>query len=450
MLRSRSFSVRDSIEMTTFSDPSPFDQQAIAGSSPNKRYFLVVTTRGIIKSNEVESALWAFDANDVRRYLLTARSQNPPRPRLLTRVSAVPRREADRPNAPVIRDLRWTDNSSWIYFLADDSDGNSRLYRIRPDAGGPQEISQPHANITHFDFTSDAVAYTTSAIASTADISRDLTGYPINSESRSITGLPLDSILFPVRGVEPLILSLWIWRNGIRYEIRHKGALLRVLDRDDYSTVLSLSPSGLYAIWSLPVESIPPTWELYTPPPGFEHRRISASDSSTNSSFNANRPREYTLVNLRTGSTIPLVDAPQGNAILYGDVDKAVWSKGGDRLIVTNTLLPLGGVDGPERAERVRPCAAASVDLPSREAQCITFTRDSPTTPEHGTSMRLKSASFVAPNNDVLLVFTASDHHAVYEQFHYASSRRWIRNWSRSDIPEAVNLLTLIVKTIAQ
>src|SRR6185312_717476 len=55
----RFFTVRDSIEMARFGrtarDPL---------FSPDKKFFVVVTSRGLIPSNEIESVLWLFDFSD--------------------------------------------------------------------------------------------------------------------------------------------------------------------------------------------------------------------------------------------------------------------------------------------------------------------------------------------------------------------------------------------------
>ncbi len=57
----QSFTVRSSIGTERFSDPSARDPAAKVKYSPDLRYALIVTTRGLPASNQVESTLWVFD-----------------------------------------------------------------------------------------------------------------------------------------------------------------------------------------------------------------------------------------------------------------------------------------------------------------------------------------------------------------------------------------------------
>src|SRR5882757_8185597 len=60
------FSVRDSIELTTFNEPSELEHDAKPIFSPDGKHFLAVTTRGLIRSDQVESMLWVYDTAAVR------------------------------------------------------------------------------------------------------------------------------------------------------------------------------------------------------------------------------------------------------------------------------------------------------------------------------------------------------------------------------------------------
>jgi hypothetical protein len=85
----RAFTVKDSIEMTTFSDPYTRLSDAECKKSPDGKHFFVTTTRGILRTNELESTLWVYSAIEVDRYLHEEVGQ-PPKPRLLFRIKGIP------------------------------------------------------------------------------------------------------------------------------------------------------------------------------------------------------------------------------------------------------------------------------------------------------------------------------------------------------------------------
>src|ERR1700679_195778 len=92
LAQSHEFAVSDSIRMSRFSDPPAWYPQASVKYSPDRKHFLVVTSRGLIESDQVESSLWAFDSEAVRKFLEAdsdAHSLKPPRPRLLARLTTV-------------------------------------------------------------------------------------------------------------------------------------------------------------------------------------------------------------------------------------------------------------------------------------------------------------------------------------------------------------------------
>ena len=102
------FSVRDSIEMTRFSDPSDFERESKARLSPDGNYFLVITSRGLMESNRIESTLWIFSKDDVRSFLTAPSAAAWLSPRTLATVAAVPIADAVATYSPVISSARWS------------------------------------------------------------------------------------------------------------------------------------------------------------------------------------------------------------------------------------------------------------------------------------------------------------------------------------------------------
>ena len=59
----------------------------------------------------------------------------------------------------------------------------------------------------------------------------------------------------------------------------------------------------------------------------------------------------------------------------HSDSEKAVWSPSGRTVLLTNTYLPLGGVDPAERSRRAQACAAAVIRISSGESKCVVYSR---------------------------------------------------------------------------
>src|SRR5258707_14941658 len=86
---SRPFTVQDSIEMSTFSDPFTRHPGDVCKMSPDGAHFLVVTTRGVLKRNELVSTVWLFNVKEVTTYTNSSHLDRP-RPSRLEEVSVSP------------------------------------------------------------------------------------------------------------------------------------------------------------------------------------------------------------------------------------------------------------------------------------------------------------------------------------------------------------------------
>ncbi len=73
------FSVADDIEMVRFNDQ--FTDPGFPGSkvsaSPDGMHFAVVTSKGILKSDKIESTLYVFDKGMIADFLVDAAKQPP-------------------------------------------------------------------------------------------------------------------------------------------------------------------------------------------------------------------------------------------------------------------------------------------------------------------------------------------------------------------------------------
>lgn len=87
---SHGFTVLDSIQMSRFSDPPAWYPQAEVKFAPDRKHFLVVTSRGRVDTDMTESSLWVFDSSEVLRFIDDPGAKQLPVPRLLVRLATVP------------------------------------------------------------------------------------------------------------------------------------------------------------------------------------------------------------------------------------------------------------------------------------------------------------------------------------------------------------------------
>src|SRR5947207_20517 len=100
------FTLKDAIEMAHVIDTTRLTIAALRGDppvggpiySPDGKWLLLVTQRGVLSTNALEGTLWLFDRKAVRDYAL-GNSVTRPVPKRLATVSATS-------NTPIINDVR--------------------------------------------------------------------------------------------------------------------------------------------------------------------------------------------------------------------------------------------------------------------------------------------------------------------------------------------------------
>lgn len=403
----RAFTVRDSIEMTTFSEPSGRKQSATLQRSPDGNHFVVVTSRGLVKTNKVESTIWIFGNREIGNFV--RKDGEPlPTPRMLVKMSALPVARAMTTYGPVISDVRWTSDSRSLYFLVQKLAGRHRLCKVSIDTGLVQMVTPLNQDVEGYSVFDDLLAYiATQPSRPDNEAGKDNT---VNPDATAVTGLALPRILFGVAGWSvPKIQELWIRRNGRLRQVKPISSEWRQYEMDHVPEVLSISPDGRTVAQIRPVNAIPRSWEEYEPQKGFEFWRIRHDDPKVTSPDVVHRARRYVSVDLTSGNAQPLLDAPYGDVLAYTGGAKAIWAKNGTRILLTNTFLPLENVDAKERAKRAHLCAVASVEFPSRAVRCIAYGADleSPAA-EGSTQLTIDSVSFGVSENEVVLLHQCS------------------------------------------
>lgn len=425
-----SFDVKDCIAMTRFNQPSGLLNGEKAQRSPDGRFFWIITSKGLIDSNQIQSTLWIIDASAVRRFLNAASNErtSAPVPRAVVRIMAVPRVHVDDPYASVISDVHWSSDSNRIFFLGENSSAEMQLYETNVQTGSLKVLSPPEYGVRQFDVSGDTIAYT--ALPSDAEMltaSWDR-GRRINKDAVSVTGLPLADILFPetalVFGSGKVVPGLWVAEKGKFRRVVDPDQPRPVLDTEHNENVLSLSPDGRMVVRLLPIQSMEKSWRLYAPKVGFESWRIDPQDASYTDPSNLFRLREYELIDAATGKATKLIDGPSGESLAELDRSQAVWSEKGSRLLLTNVALPMQSVDLDEQAKRRHSCAVAAVDLPSLRTICVVFTRDAaPATSQDPQPERLQDASFGGDMDEVVLRFSSNGAQGQTERYKFENGK---------------------------
>ena len=370
------FSVSDDILMTRINSPHPEPHvpgSEIAWPSPDGREVAIVTSRGILSSDLIESQILVFDVDAIRAAL-----ENPRRPMLRPRVVATIRSvptpiEMDA-YAPVIKDVRWFRDSSTLYFRAINLLGNYQLCAVERDGNGFRRLTPESKSVDQFDVQEDTVVYN----ASDPEPRLIAAGESINRDALNITGARLQDVLFPndVKAHADKLFRLYTLQLRTPLSIPHEVPQY-TLEEVPYLTALypfRISSSATQLIKLEPPPSVPDAWSAYAPTNGLEHLRLThGRDPRLQRSDNVLRALEYTLIDLRTGQRTPLLDAPNARSLGYGyDANRVAWSVDGSRVLITNTFLPVSSNSSGE-SNTAHPCSVASVDLKSRKVHCLAF-----------------------------------------------------------------------------
>jgi predicted esterase len=371
---SHNFSVKDDIAMTHFSDPSDaqedFDFNRIK-YSPDGQHVAIVTTRGLLESDQIESTISIFGLGEIEVFLHHPSSQAPRRQVAVT-VKVRPHSAELSASTTIIRDVQWSSDSTGLYFRAMNTSGAMQLESVQADGSHLRRLTPPNYSVDRYDVKNSVIVYTAARL-NQAPPSR---GGFINRDALVETGYKVRDILFPgqVPSYSPQTFVLGTIRPGDGNYLVHQ---VPGYTETDVPLLLSLFPfqlstDGQEVAVADPVQSVPQAWRRYDPEGAYEHFRLDPNDPTITKSDNgALRPRRYVLINLKTGKSVPLVDAPNARSLGYvSDLSLVAWAPDQTRVLVTNVFLPLGG---PEASALTKPCRLASVELPSMQVRCILF-----------------------------------------------------------------------------
>lgn len=359
----RLFTVADDIALSHFGDTYT-DKIAPITFSPNERYFIVDTERGLLKADRSQSTLWVYRTSDVRRFLSHPKILRRPQPIWVMRRSTYK-------DGPVIAQLHWLADSSGFAFLVRVSSGNYQLFLGNLRTKTVMALTRRDQDITGFAIR-DGRNFVYSVLS--AEIRRQAER---ESDAPAIvaTGRPLLDLLFPADKY-PSLMSRWhdfsdLWAvvDGRRFVVKDEKFRRPMHLYSGGTGSLALSPDGRSVVTLLAVPSVPREWESEFPPPYPSlPYRIKAGPQKVAAFEGYLYVSEYVRIDLRRGEVRALTNAPTGFSAGWWHVPQAKWSPTGREILLSNTFLPPGQLG--LATDKDRPCVAL-VDLHLNRVSCL-------------------------------------------------------------------------------
>lgn len=424
----RPFTVQDSIELSYFTNPVLWtvNQEAPTEpiTSPDGRRFLIITQRGILATNKIESSIWVFEQVAVDNFVAKKSPQKP-----------VPRRIAGlqaASNTPVISAVRWLQDSRRVAFLGRTGNGASQLFLVDSFTGRTKQVTHSPQSVSAYDIQGQTIAYTTfDERASASGTQGDLV---------DVTGKNIFTLLWSKRAnrdrEEALLLgvpnTLHIVKQGgeRKLDLKFENKPLKL-----FFPVLSLAPNGKFLITVAPVTNIPSLWKQYQPRFGYEDLRLDQANKWASAPENDWKASQFVKIDLDTGFVTPLIDAPAGRSLFHIFAPtKAIWSRDSRNVLLSDTFLPLTEKDSETNALRSTAPAAVTFDLQQAgKMQVVAYFPQ----PARGSSPVRHVADVVwkTTSNEITLQYASSPDN-VSIPFH-ESYRRTQSGWVKVEISEA-------------
>lgn len=414
----RTFTVRDSIELTRFSDPNAKDWSAARIKySPDSKYVIAVTTRGLVDTNQVESTLWLFDMSQVRAYVRATGSMLAPTPSRIATLRGALRAEQNWSYGSLITSAKWSSDSASVFYLGEESSGNRRLFTVTL-SGDSKPLTPEDQNVEGFSSNGGTVVYVADRSSNTIP---DIPGTPINGAATDITGLTIIDLLFRNGWgkLENAGSNLWAIRNGQISEIRDAASGLSLdMSQTSDSADPAVSPDGNAAVVMVPANEFPSAWNDYKAAEPMLQFKAQPADAGHRRHWDW--PQQWALVDLDKRTAGALIDTPSGGTEGYYDRSMAVWAHDGEAVLLTNINMPIPRPSGENKD--LIPCAAAVMRLSERHMDCVVYVRSSPSLMrgESPKGLILTDATFGKTNDDVSLHFRLyNSNQGQLETYHY-------------------------------
>lgn len=339
----RFVTVKDSIEMRRAGVPSYMDDdppRQSAHFSPDGHHFAIVLKQGNLIKNTNDYSLLVFDT-----YAALTSSQ----PEATVMRSSSSNREG-------IKEIKWLNDNRTILFISETPSTLPQLYSFDIKTKKIDALTSQSTPVVSYDASADGSVIVFEAdppykaSVDTPETRRH--GLVVNKQN-------LGEVLLAdnPHGAETSFESREL------YLLRGKGKaeLLTFEDGVWPDFTLSVSPDGRYVLIEALVRYIPDGWLDYKD--RLLHEFIADRKPPTALSW----VERYLLLDTRTGSMSPLIDAPKS-----WQHDEFAWIKGGKSIALSNAYLPLTGIDPKERERRTSQTYAIEVEAATRKIVKIT------------------------------------------------------------------------------
>jgi len=348
----RLFTVADDIGMSHFAE-SPI------AFSPNRRYFIVQTERGLLNLNQPESTLRVYETEALQKILLKGGTLSDAKPVWTITKSTYK-------DGPIVTSLKWLADSSGFAFLVKTSSGRDQLLIADVHRHILEPLTPSSQHVTGFDIRDRRhFVY--------AILSPSIGAPKISAATSTVgTGRSMYELLFPTDFV---LLSnvydlgeLWAVVEGRRFRVQDRLRPSEPMSIYYWGQrTLALSPDGRFVITALAFPNVPEDWPtLYPSGVSSAAYQIRPGVQAPTALSGYLYALGYALVDLHTGETKFLTNAPIGVSAAWVVLPGAAWSANGKSVVLVNTFLS----ESSERNPRQHPCVAV-VDLEKDSQACI-------------------------------------------------------------------------------
>jgi dipeptidyl aminopeptidase/acylaminoacyl peptidase len=337
----RPVTVADSIEIATLASPDYFLGGPAVGHvarfSPNGSRFVIVLRKANLARNTNDFSILLYR---------TASVFDSPNPRVLLTMSS-------STNDDAIKNVKWLSDNRTILFLGQTLGGKSVVFSLDTPKGRLTKLTSTSRSVSNYDASDDG-----RIIVFTSVPSRERSGS--NSARRSAREVVVQN-----QGLLDLVAgpcSDAPQRAQLFFQLAGKQPMSVPIGdqpREDYQTnPISISPDGHYALIDVYVREIPAAWLSYR---NHELQKFVREKREGE----ASPLRRFVLLDTRTGSLSPLLDAPMK------DFRPPIWSSDSSSVLLQGTYLPsdmgqaMTGEAGEEQEYDVE------VTLPSKRLRIV-------------------------------------------------------------------------------
>jgi hypothetical protein len=328
----RAFTVADSIEMTTLGDPEYWHHNMslgrVAHYSPDNTKVVIVLRRGNLAEGTTQYSLLLYEVGNLLRE---------PEPQTILRMPSSSNREN-------FASLRWLPDNRTVVFLGEEPGEERQVFSFDTASRALRQLTNSATGVLRYSTSDDGATMLYVAENPRLPLwNRQTRQHGIVVSDQHLTDLIVGRHL-PENNRGELYLQ---HAAADPAATQGKSGRIEIEGTVDAGFAPLLSPDGSRALVRVFVSRIPQKWRAYTDPLvtlGLD------SDSIT----------EFVILDVKTGVTRALLDAPQPSA--HAGVD-ARWAADGASVLITPVYLPLEGNGAQERQQRASGSFAAQVSL---------------------------------------------------------------------------------------